>query len=258
MSLRLIISLRSLEDQPYEYEYHHHLQGFVYSLIKNSEYSHLHDKEGYKFFCMSNVFPAQDLKKGDKRTLIISSPSDGFIETVALSLLRLPTVKIGRMRFELNGMRFVKYKLQREATRLITGTPIVVRIPSYRYKEYGIHPDKSYEYVFWRKEYPLQVFIKQLEENLVKKYREFYSKSAEGAIPLFQLLKFKKQVSTRIHFEEGTQTVIGTVWEFLFQNLTDEQVELLRFGLDTGFGEMNSKGFGFINPIKEKPKEVLI
>lgn len=249
--MRIVVSLRAIEDQPYEYENHHHLQGFIYNLIKNTEFRHLHDKEGYKFFCTSNVFPAYDLKEGDKRTLIISSPSEGFIETVASKLLKLRNIKIGNLKFEVEKFTLVKERLAGDFT-LITGTPIIVRIPGYRYAEYGISPKKPYDYVYWRKEYPLKAFIKQLEENLVKKYKEFYGESMEKALPLFQRLTFKKQVSTKIYFEEGLQTVIGTTWEFSFYGLSREQVELLQFGLDAGFGEMNTKGFGFMNLLKDE------
>ena len=46
---------------------------------ENSKYHDLHDKEGYKLFCFSNIFPAYDLKQGDLHTLIISSP-DSFVK----------------------------------------------------------------------------------------------------------------------------------------------------------------------------------
>lgn len=252
LTMRVIISLKSLDDQPYEYEYHHHLQGFIYNLLRKSEYSYLHDKEGYKFFCMSNIFPVSELRRGDIRNLVVSSPSDGFIETIAMNLAKMSEVRVGCMRFKINGMRFIRHKIKEDNVRLITGTPIVIRIQRYRYKEYNIIPDKPYEYTFWRKDYPLRAFIKQLEENLLKKYKDFYGCSLEEALPLIQTLEFKKQVSTKIHFDEGVQTVIGTVWEFFFQGLSKVQKSLLEFGLEVGLGEMNSKGFGFTNIIKSK------
>ncbi|MGQ9719544.1 MAG: hypothetical protein ACUVWK_06900 [Nitrososphaerales archaeon] len=86
--MRVIVKLEALEDCAYDYEYHHYLQGLIYNLIKGSEYSYLHDKKGYKFFCFSNIFPVMDLKKGDNRTLIISSPDDLFIERLGGAFLK--------------------------------------------------------------------------------------------------------------------------------------------------------------------------
>ena len=44
--------------------------------------------------------------------------------------------------------------------------------------------------------------------------------------------------------------VIGTVWEFQFQDLKD--TEIIQFALDSGLGERNSMGFGFMN-LKKMP-----
>ncbi|MEM2873034.1 MAG: CRISPR-associated endoribonuclease Cas6 [Nitrososphaerales archaeon] len=254
--MRVIVKLEALEDCAYEYEYHHHLQGLIYDLIKDSEYSYLHDKKGYKFFCFSNIFPAEDLKKGDKRTLIVSSPDDLFIERLREVFLmnkrNNKKVKVGWMNFAIDNISLLKSRLDGRDHSLITGTPIVVRMQRDRCKEYGITLDKDYDYVYWRKEYPLTAFIKQIEDNLTKKYIEFYNENPNSDVfPLIQMLTFRKQISTRLHFEEGTQIVIGTTWEFYFRGLSDNQIKLLEFGIDAGFGEMNSRGFGFMN-IKDK------
>lgn len=41
--------------------------------------------------------------------------------------------------------------------------------------------------------------------------------------------------------------VSGSIWEFSFGYLDGEKREVLQFGLDAGFGELNSMGFGFMN-----------
>jgi len=254
--LRIIVKLEASEDCAYEYECHHHLQGLIYDLIKDSEYSYLHDKKGYKFFCMSNIFPAMDLKKEDKRTLIVSSPDDLFIKRLREVFLKNKRskgkVKVGSMSFVIDNISLLKSRLDGRDQNLITGTPIVVRMQKDRCKEYGITLDKNYDYVYWRKEHPLTAFTKQIEDNLMKKYIEFYNETPNSDVfPLIQMLTFRKQISTRLHFEEGTQIVIGTTWEFHFRGLSDDQLRLLEFGIDAGFGEMNSRGFGFMN-VKDK------
>jgi CRISPR/Cas system endoribonuclease Cas6 (RAMP superfamily) len=59
---------------------------------------------------------------------------------------------------------------------LITGTPIIMRISRERYQKYGIETKYPYAYVYWRKEYPLEMFTRQLEENLRAKYAQFTGK----------------------------------------------------------------------------------
>lgn len=41
--------------------------------------------------------------------------------------------------------------------------------------------------------------------------------------------------------------VLSSIWEFAFSYLRREQRGVLEFGLDCGFGELNSLGFGFMN-----------
>jgi CRISPR-associated endoribonuclease Cas6 len=196
-----------------------------------------------------------DLKKGDKRTLVVSSPDDLFIKRLREVFLKSKRsnkkAKVGRMSFMIDNISLLEYRLNSRDLNLITGTPIVVRMQKDRCKEYGIKLDKDYDYVYWRKEYPLSAFIKQIEDNLIKKYIEFYNETPNSNVfPLIQMLTFRKQISTRLHFEEGTQIVIGTTWEFHFRGLNDNQIRFLEFGMDAGFGEMNSRGFGFMNLAK--------
>jgi CRISPR-associated endoribonuclease Cas6 len=249
--MRLLLKLKSTKDQPYQ-EHHYQLQGFIYNLLKGSKFENIHDKEGYKFFCFSNIFPASDLKVRDIRHLIISSPNGHFIKHIADRLEELMNSKryitIGNMEFDIKMVKPFDIKLKMPVT-LITGTPIVIRIPRAKYERFNIKPKYPYKYLYWRQEYPLELFIEQFEDNLRKKYRAFSGRDANNE-SIIEMLRFKKQVSTKIIMKDQEHTVIGTVWEFWFNDYTHK--ELLRFGIDSGFGERNSLGFGFMNVIKNE------
>jgi CRISPR-associated endoribonuclease Cas6 len=150
------------------------------------------------------------------------------------------------MRFKVRSLQLFEPKIPKESFTLITWTPVIIRIPRWRCEEYGITPKKPYNYVYWRKDYSIEPFMKQLEDNLRKKYSEYY-RFEVAETPILERLIFKKQISTRLgeHGEEGT--VIATSWEFQFGHSEEGQRELLQHGLETGFGERNSLGFGFIN-----------
>jgi CRISPR-associated endoribonuclease Cas6 len=255
--VRLLIRLRCTEDGPYEMQYHYHLQGFIYRLLEGSKYHYVHDKEGYKFFCFSNVFPAAALRTGDYRTLIVSSPDDEFISYL-YGLLNKPwnvDVKVGSMKFKIDSIEKLSPRIPDGSVDLITGTPIIIRIPKEKYQMYDIHPDKEYDYVFWRKDHSLELFVSQLRSNLLKKYEDYqqarnYGKNNEPNgqdISLFQRFKFKKQISTKVLMKGYEQTVIGTVWEFGFHPSGEMERKLVQFALDAGLGERNSLGFGFLN-----------
>lgn len=245
--MRVLVELQSTKQQPYQLEYHYPLQGFIYSLLRNSKFEKIHDKEGYKFFCFSNIFPAYDFKQGDTRYLLISSPDRDFVWHVA-SILREKKrsgefVNIGSMQFVIKNVKIMEMKLRKPFT-LITGTPIVIRIPKKKYEKFDVKPRYPYQYIYWRKEYPLELFIEQVENNLRKKYAEFNGSRVKRE-SIIQRLTFVKQVSTRVYIHDRAQVLIGSVWEFWFNN--DVHRKLLEFGLDCGFGERNPLGFGFMN-----------
>jgi CRISPR-associated endoribonuclease Cas6 len=265
--VRLLIKLRCIESCLYQMEYHYQLQGFIYSLIKGSKYHHLHNKQGYKFFCFSNIFPAKNLEKNDLRTLIISSPDQEFVTYIhdVLSSNNSSSIKIGIMKFSVDSMNVLDVKLPENSRyALITGTPLIVRVPRERYQMYGIDPGKNYDYIYWRHEYPIVLFLSQVEINLVKKFIEFaqfsnsYRYEIEGnrlvqptlSPSFFLRFKFKKQISTQmtIPAKGMKQVLIGTIWEFEFDRKSNK--ELIQFALDCGLGERNSLGFGFMNLLK--------
>src|SRR5919198_784476 len=96
---RLLIELKSMHDTFQDMQYHTHAQGFIYNLLHGSIYEQIHDTRGSKFFSFSNIFPHADLKQGDIRTFIISSPDDEFVRYLFDTLLiyerRETTVNIG-------------------------------------------------------------------------------------------------------------------------------------------------------------------
>lgn len=242
---RLILELESLTDCAYDLRYHSKLQGFVYSLLKGGEYEHLHDAPGYKFFCFSNLYPPFDMKKGDRRRLAISSPRENLVKAFASSLLKREEINIGNMSFAPRGLKITSPRVKRRVS-LVTRTPIVIRIPRHSYARYGIQ--STHSYVYWRPNLAFEAFLRQLEDNLIKKYKAFHGSEIEEErfLPLFQQFIFKKHVCNHVIIENREIMVFASLWEFRFSHLSKEQRALLQLGYDTGFGERNSLGFGFM------------
>jgi CRISPR-associated endoribonuclease Cas6 len=155
------------------------------------------------------------------------------------------------MTFTVKGVRLFDLALPEDDFReftLTSGTPIIVRIPRYRYEEYGIEPKKNYEYAYWREEYPLSAFIRQLGENLNRKFADYTGESC-GSVQLIpdMGLELRRQVAVPLTTQARTTTLIGTLWSFRFSRAFGFARRVIGFGLDSGFGEMNSLGFGFMN-----------
>lgn len=243
--MRLLIKLKALKACAYDITYYPKLQGFVYSLLEDTEYSTLHDRKAYKFFSFSNIFPSKDFKEGDKRQFMVSSPDQKLIETFKTRLTQREQAAIGEMLFKIESVNALNPKIAGQST-LKTGTPIVIRIPRENYARYGISPPKDYDYLYWRKEYSFNAFLRQLEDNLFKKYNEFHSTTIDQ-FQIFEQFKFLKSVSIPVPLDGKNVTVIASLWEFIFNYIDKRKQDILQFGLDCGFGELNSMGFGFMN-----------
>jgi len=249
--MRLLMRLCAKSTFPYDLGYHHNLQGFIYRLIRRAGYDDLHDRKGCKFFSFSNVIPpTRTVEKDSIRSIVVASPNEDLIRTMQGKLEETwgSDIKLGNMSFRLEGSRLFDIELPESFhdCELIAGTPIVVRIPKYQLSKYEIDPARDYDYVYWRKGHTPTAFVNQLEENIVKKYKE-YSSVEVKTLQIFEKLRFKKQVAVPLKMKGKETTVIGTLWEFHFQALNGSKREILQFGLDAGFGEMNSLGFGFMN-----------
>ena len=248
--IRLLIKFKSLKDCFYDLKYYNKVRGFLYSLQKGSKYFNRHDNRGYKFYSFSNLIPPIDMKKDDVRTLMVSSPDIDFIRWLYGRILEMShetkPVNIGEMQFEIDSVNFLRASVY-DNSAMITGTPIVMRISKEKYTDYGINSQRPYEY--WRPVYDFNAFVKQLSDNLVKKYNQYYNKKIENQ-NLFEMFKFKKSVCVH-RIEEGVeQKTIGSLWEFKFSHLDNEQRKILQLGLESGFGELNSSGFGFMNVVE--------
>lgn len=194
VKIRILLTLNSVKECAYDLQYYHKLRGFLYDLQKGSKYFNKHENEGYKFYSFSNIFPARDIRTNEEKSFLISSPDHDFIEWLygKLAILQQAQaiINLGEMQFTISSMRYLRPKIQQH-TKLITGTPIVMRIPKQNYKEYGIESERAYEY--WRPEHDFNAFVKQIYGNLLKKYAHYYEKEAKISNP-FEQFKFKKSV----------------------------------------------------------------
>jgi len=264
--MRILLKLEACKDFSYDSKYYSKFQGFIYRQLINTPYSFLHQKKGYKFFCFSNIFPLKPTKKGispfkegETKFWLISSPDKGFIFLLNEKFQNIAennsTINLGEMQFYLKSVKIIKQRLKRKNVTLKLETPLILRAGKKTYKNYKIIPPREYKYLFWKKEYPLELFIDLLTKNLIKKYAEFYYlndkislKELESAVtPLFQRLEFEKTIVAHVPIKGREQKFIGSLWRFHFDWLNNQQKNLLEFAIDCGFGEKNSYGFGFVN-----------
>lgn len=150
--MRLLIRLKVLKDFAYDLAYYHKLQGFIYGLIRGSEYGKLHDLKGNKFFCFSNIFPLTGLRfqEDQEKLFVISSPDKGFIRRLEAEITKMreeaKPLNIGEMSFSIEGLEAFELRLGK-SFRLVSATPILIRIPEKKYDARSVDEKKKGMYI---------------------------------------------------------------------------------------------------------------
>jgi CRISPR-associated endoribonuclease Cas6 len=244
-----MICLRPVNSININFEYHHNIQGFIYSLLINTSFHKLHDNKGQKFFCFSNVFKSKGAN--DHYNLIISSPSLKFIDQLYYELNKIQEnqtlINIGKDYFFIQALRFVSNSNLSSPLNLTTSSPIIVRIPNSKMTE-TMNQNFVHKEVYWKPDYSLGLFINAVERNFKIKYEAFTGKTFDGR--LIQTFNFKRTVSTNIHVAKTRIPIIATMWELGL--CEDIPMDIQLFAMDSGLGERNPLGFGFLNPITAK------
>jgi len=101
-------------------------------------------------------------------------------------------------------------------------------------------------FLYWRQDIEFTAFLKQLTENIIKKYNDFYGTKIMN-YDLFEQFQFRQEIHLRIIIHGKSYGVVASLWDFIWSTMDNMQRQLIQFGLETGFGERNSMGFGFVN-----------
>ena len=206
------------------------IQGLIYNLLKNTRYNYLHEIQGFKFFCFSNVFISNGIYH-----LIISSPINNLIKTLYYRLKTVDTIKLGKHEYKITKLSKIKNYIPNKYFK--NSTPIVL-----------FHNQTCSNHCFSFKKDNLDYnwFFKQLKENALKKYNAFYDDEYSFKEPLFESFQFKKEVAVHTR-KKGCEIIfIGSLWDKLNVNLNKDNFHFYEFLFDTGLGEKNSAGFGMI------------
>ena len=138
--MRLLLRLKSENDQKDVSLEYHKSQGFVYSLLAESGFPLLHDKSGFKPFCFSNIFPFGDMKAGDVRhfrSRLPVTPSSKASRSILPPLTGSPD-PLGDCSFSLKGVRIIDTQINQGPVKIICATPILLRIPENNYDLYAV------------------------------------------------------------------------------------------------------------------------
>jgi CRISPR-associated endoribonuclease Cas6 len=260
--MRLLARLRARADAAYDNTYHNKLRGRLWNALEGTDYDAVHDEQRPKPFTYSNSFPPGDMSEGDERTLLVASTDEELLAHVATDLRDDPELNIGEMPFTVEELSTVSPDVGEPGTSgtIDTGTGVLVRIPPWRFEEYGIDGTHD-EGEFWRPKHTLEPFRNQIEANMDQKHELFCPEYLPGPSDcdgdLFDGYDLIKTFAIPVTPTTGQQeTWVLSKWRFDYAVRDDHHRRQLNLALDVGLGERNSLGFGFLNIIdRTRPGE---
>jgi len=230
--MRLMLKFKADKNFQYDLINKYTIQGFVYSLLKDTPFSEYHNINGFKYFSFSNIFPVSDFKAGETKNIIISSPKIGFIKTIEKSLKDKENFYLGKYRMKKDSVKVFKPKLNR---RFITSTPIVLS-----------ENNQNNHYYSLKNTNDLSFFLERVKENALKKYNAYYGEDYSFDGNIFDRFEYDREVAVRVKKADKRFIIIGTLWKNL-EKFNMDNKKFYKFLMDVGVGEKNSLGFGFLN-----------
>lgn len=251
--MRLLVRLSARTDTSYDNTYHHKLRGRLWCGLQGTEFEKYHDADRPVGFTYSNPFPPGDMSEGDKRTLLVSAPQEQLLAAIAEDFIEDRELNIGEMPFHIDEITNISPDVGEPGSTgtIETGTGVLVRIPPWRAEDYGIEPEGD-EAIFWQPEHSMEPFVTQIEDNLDKKHGLFCPDYLPGPnskdYDLFESYELIKTFAVPVTVTEGVEmTYVLSKWRFEYQVRDDDHRRHLNLALDTGIGERNGLGLGFIN-----------
>jgi CRISPR-associated endoribonuclease Cas6 len=253
--LRILLDLEALSDQTvWDSSQYRKVQGFIYDkLIGDTEFKNIHNLKTYKLFCFSNIFPPAIVKCGELRHLLFSSPNNQLVTSVFShireNLMSDKVVNIGEQQYRIKALELLQTRIVDNRCIIRTSTPVSVRIPQRSYSDYNISKEEQKEnFMYWRSNMPQDIFLTLIMNNMKSKFEHFYRRRINNIESIIGSLALIKEVVIHIPVENYTIKVPASFWRLYFDNLeTEFRRRFLNFILDTGIGERNSVGLGFLN-----------
>jgi CRISPR-associated endoribonuclease Cas6 len=186
-----------------------------------------------------------------------------LLSAIAKDLSENRELNIGEMPFQVQEVQSLAPDVGEPGTRGVieTGTGVLVRIPPWQAEEYPNVETDGEHGTFWRPKHTIEPLHTQLEANLNQKHDLFCPDDLPGPSDvegdLFDGFELIKTFALPTTVTEGVeQTLVLSKWRLSYRVRDDHHRRHLNLALDTGIGERNALGFGFVNiNDKELPKE---
>lgn len=161
------------------------------ALAKDEDFLKLHMKRGYKKYCLDGLYPVEKdgVYKEDKHySFHVRTVDTGLAKHL---LIAIPMTNTGWIKGLTGEIKIIPCKT---IQTIYSITPIIFMTESGKY---------------WRNEWKLDEFEKQLITNLYKKYRDITGKSADETQPLYSSIAFTNKKPIKMVYKSKNVSLLG-------------------------------------------------
>ncbi len=236
--MRIFVTFNSNKEIPEREFNKYSFQSAIYSSLLNTNFKEYHNKYGFKYFCFSDFFPPGNLILNYNKSIIISSPNSELIKTIYENLEKTRYIYLSNSVLEIKDIRIIR--IRNLPNTFITGSPIVL-----------YENNKQNKYFSFRDGGEVKYFLDRIKENALKKFKQYYNlDNFSFDEEIFDEIIFKDEVAVNVYKGGNTLLFIGSIWKKLHKvNIKPKYTKFYRFIMESGIGEKNSLGFGFLNPL---------
>lgn len=241
--MRLKIILKSKKNRlKIPFNYNHIVSAIIYNKIYDLEFAQkLHSSNSYKFYTFSSlhIHKFRQLKDGflsQNGTIdfLISSPDDYLIKTLVEGFLEDQTVKFINEELLVQKIELLPVPDFEEKVKVKTLSPVIVRTIK----------EVDGELKTWDLAPSEEEFYRKLENNLIKKYKEFNNlEETDKKIKISSEMTYVKR--KRIAIDKKDEQTFHRA--FLMDLVLEGDLDLIKFAYDAGLGEKSGLGFGMID-----------
>lgn len=194
-------------------------------LSKSEKYLEFHEKREFKYYTFNLLYPLETdkvYKEGNIYTFIVRTVDSELEEFLVKNLVNYFDKKFKVLTISSQNV------LKKQISDIYSITPVIIK------------SDEGY----WKNNISLDDYEKRLKLNLIKKYNSFTQNSIDEDFEFFNHIRFNNQKPISTKYKN-----VSVLGDKLNINIADNSLaqELIYFALGTGLGEMNGRGFGFIN-----------
>lgn len=252
--MRLLVDLAAQAAAAPDPTYHDKLRGRIWRALRGTKFDDEHDNGEPMGLSYSNIFPWGKMQEGDTRQLLLASPREDLLATIAEDFRDNREFNIGDRPFEVQDLQVLNVDVGEPTTEgtLETATGVVVRLFEKHREKFDIDGEYGSTPTYWRPKHSMRPFRHAIADNLQHKHDLFVPEYLPGPTDvdgqLFTDYELLKTYSIPVTVTSAVEIeMVLSKWRFDYRVRDDDHRRHLNLALDTGIGGRNGLGFGFLN-----------